>query len=112
MSQNRSILTLATTATDAITAGRFVIGAGTHAVAAGVARGVAVTDGAIGDLVPTDVLGTAVVTAGAAIAANALLEVGAAGKAVTKAAGVTVAVALAAAGAADEPIEVLLIPNG
>ena len=107
------VLTLSVKATAALTAHRFCTGAG--AVPAGAARalGVARTDAAIGELAPVDVLGVAVVTAGAAIAAEALVEVGTAGKAVTKSAGVTVGrLAPGAVAAADgDLIEVILIPN-
>lgn len=111
MSQKISMLALSVLAVAALTAERFVTAAGAVATAAGNAIGVASTDAAIGDLCPVDVLGTAVVTAGAAIAKGAHVEVGAAGKAVTLAAGKAVGVALEAAAADGDRIEVLLIPN-
>lgn len=111
--QNISLLTLSMIITAAVTAERFMSPTGGVATAAGNSAGVTRTSGAIGDLVPVDVLGTAVVTAGAAIAAGAAIEVGANGKAVTKSAGVTVARAApgATAAADGDRIEVLLIPN-
>lgn len=111
MSQSHSILTLSVTAAVAITAGLFVTATGALATAAGNAFGVARSDAAVGDLCPVDVLGTAQVTAAAAIAAGAHVEVGASGKAATLASGKAVGVALEAAAAAGDTIEVLLIPN-
>lgn len=63
-----------------------------------------------GKPVPTVVLGTAVATAGAAVALGAALEATAAGKLITKTTGVQVAVALQAAGADGDKFEVLLTP--
>jgi hypothetical protein len=111
MSQNHSIYRLSVTATAAIVALTFIDFSGATATAAGNTAGVACTDGAVGDLVPTDRLGSAVVTAGAAITAGQRLEVGATGYAVPHNAGVIVAVALEAASAAGQTIEVDLIPN-
>lgn len=111
MSQKISLLTLSIAATAALTAERFVSATGAVATAAGNAIGVARSDAAIGELCPVDVIGTAVVTASAAIAKGALVEVAAGGKAATKSAGIAVARALEAAGADGDPIEVLLIPN-
>lgn len=107
------VLTLSVKATAALTAARFVTGGGAVATAAGRAIGVTRTDAAIGEFAPVDVIGMAVVAAGAAIAAEALIEVGAAGKAVTKSAGVVVGrLAPGAVAAADgDLIEVILIPN-
>lgn len=108
-----SLLTVAVTATAAITGQRFVTGAGVAATAAGNALGVARADAASGELVPVDVLGTALVTAGGAIAANAAVEVGAGGKAVTLASGKQVArLAPGSSAAADgDVVEVIIIPN-
>lgn len=106
------VLTLSLVATGALAAERFVTHAGAQAGAAARTLGVARAKAdAAGEAVPVDVLGTAVVEAGAAIAVGAQLETDANGRAVTKAAGPAVAVALQAAGAAGEFIEVLLIPN-
>jgi len=105
-------MALSVVAAVAITAGTFVTSQGAVATAAGNAFGVARSDGAVGDVVPVDVLGTAIVTASAAIAAGASLDVAAGGQAVTHAAGKVVAVALEAAAAAGDDIEVFLIPNG
>lgn len=112
MTQKISVLSISLLAAAALTAERFVSAAGTVATAAGNAIGVTCTSAEIGDLVATDVLGTAVVTAGGAIAKGAAIQVGADGKAVTQAAGVTVAWALQAATADGDRIEVLLVSNG
>lgn len=111
MSQFHSLLCLSVAAAAAITAGRFVTATGAVATAAGNALGVARSDAAIGQQVPVDVIGTAIVTAGAAIVAGAAIEVGTEGKAVTASAGAVVARALEAAGADGDRIEVLLIAN-
>lgn len=111
MSQNHSVFALSIAATAAITALTFVTFAGATAAAAGNAAGVARTAGAIGDLVPVDILGTAQVTVGAAVTLGAHLEVDASGYGVPLAAGKAVAVALQAASAAGQVIEVALIPN-
>ena len=109
--QNVSILALTIGMTASVVSRRFVTIAGAHAAAAGTALGVSRTNGEDGDDVAVDVLGTTVVTSGAAIAKGAAIEVGADGKAVTQSAGVTVARALDAATASDQDIEVLLIQN-
>ena len=110
-SQKISILTLSVVATAGLIAEQFVTSGGAVATAAGVAFGVSRTPGAIGAQVPVDVLGTAIVTAGAAIAAGAYVEVGAAGSAVTRAAGKAVGQALQAAAALGDRIEIYLIQS-
>ena len=111
MRQSQPILTLPMKATGAIVARRFITAVGAEAVAAGNALGVSRFAAAVGETVPVDVLGTAVVEAGGIIAAGALVEVGADGKAVAKNVGVTVARALEGSGGAGAFIEVLLIAN-
>ena len=110
---NIAILTLTIAAAAALTARRFVSPTGAVATAAGNALGVARSDAAIGQDAPVDVMGTAVVEAGGAIAAGALVEVGATGKAVTKSAGVTVGrLAPGSVSTANgQFVEVILIPN-
>lgn len=107
------LLTLSVQATAALTKDRFVTAAGAVATAAGRALGVTRSNAAIGERAPVDVLGTTVVVAGAAIAADAAVEVGATGKAVTLAAGVKVGrLAPGSSAAADgDLVEVVLIPN-
>jgi len=111
MTQKISLLTLTVAASAALIAERCVTAAGAYATAAGNALGVTTTQAAIGELVGVDVLGTAVATAGGAIAKNAYVEVGSDGKVVTHAGGVAVGQALQAAAADGDRIEVLLIPN-
>ena len=111
--QMHSLFALSIIATAAITAERFVTGAGVAATAAGNALGVARSDAAIGESTTVDTLGTAIVVAGAAIAANAAVEVGATGKAVLLAAGKCVGrLAPGSVALADgDRVEVILIPN-
>lgn len=113
MSQNVALLTLSVLATADLTNNRFVSPTGGVAAAGGNAYGVTRSDAAIGQLAPVDVLGTTQVTAGAAIAAGAALEVGVDGKAVTADAGKVVARAApgATAVADGDVLEVILIPN-
>ena len=84
---------------------------GNVATAAATMQGLAQTDAASGEQVAVDVQGTGIAIAGAAIAVGADLEVGAAGKLVTKAAGVSVGRALQAAGADGDLIEIMLLPK-
>jgi hypothetical protein len=96
----------------AVLANRFIGPNGQHAAAAGNTIGVSRFDGAAGDLVTHDSLGTAIVEAAGAIDAFGLVEVGVDGKAVAHAAGVPVGrVQNGAALAAGDFVEVLLIPN-
>lgn len=111
MTQKIALLQLTAVATAVLTAERFIGANGTVATAAGNALGVTCTDAKIGDHVGYDALGTTIVTASAPIVKDALLEVAAGGKAVTKTTGVAVARALQAAGADGDRIEVVLIPN-
>ena len=106
------ILTLTRTAGGTIAAHRFVTPlaaqAGADANTLGVSRIAAVS----GDKIMVDVLGTAVVEAGAAVADGASLKADASGRAITWAtAGAKVAIALEAASAAGQFIEVALVPN-
>jgi hypothetical protein len=106
-----SVLKLTVTAGASLTAGRAVNVAGTVPAGAANSLGIVDTDAASGDNVAVTVLGTAIATAGAPITAGALLEVGTAGKLVTRSAGAIVGRALTAAGADNDQIEVLLIAN-
>lgn len=83
MSQSRSILAHSILATAAITAERFITYAGAVAGLGAHAAGVARTEGASGDYICVDMIGTAVVTAGAAVAAGALVMSDASGRAIT-----------------------------
>jgi len=107
-----SLLTLAVTLTGAATACRFVTAAGAQAGADANTLGVTRTTGAIAEKVPVDILGTAVVEAGAAVAAGATVKSDSTGRAITwVTSGAKVGLALEAASAAGQFIEVLLIPN-
>jgi len=107
-----SLLTLSLTLTGAATANRFVTAAGAQAGADANTLGVTRTTGAIAEKVPVDILGTAVVEAGAAVAAGATVKSDSTGRAITwVTSGAKVGLALEAASAAGQFIEVLLIPN-
>jgi hypothetical protein len=109
--QNHPICTLPLKLTATVVQKTFVDLDGDTATAAAYAFGVADMDGVSGETIAVVVQGTAKVLSAAAIAKGAAVEVGAAGKAATLAAGVKVGRALEAAGGANEVIEVLLIPN-
>lgn len=110
--QSYPVLTLSVAATATIAANRFFKVGGTQCGAGDNALGVPRTDAVSGDQVPVDVLGTAIVKSGAAFSAGDTLKSDAAGKAITwVVSGAKVALALQAATAADQDIEVLLIPN-
>lgn len=91
------ILTTSITALAALTRLRFVGLDGDVAAAGDKALGVGATAADLGEQASVDVLGIVVVTAGAAIAAKAEVEVGANGKAITKAGGIGNGYALDAA---------------
>lgn len=108
-SGNISLLTLTVTASATVAAARFVTQDGAYPAAAAKGHGVTRSSGVSGDLIPVDVLGTAIVEAGGTVAKGAALELDATGRVVTKSAGVAVAQALEA-GVVGGQIEVLLIP--
>lgn len=110
--QNISLLTLTVALTGAVAAHRFVTPAGALAGADANTLGVTRSAGVSGEKASVDVIGTAVVEAGAAIAAGATLKADATGRGITWiTAGGKVAIALQAATAAGQFIEVLLLPN-
>lgn len=107
-----SLLALTIALTGTVAANRFVTPAGAQAGADANTLGVSRTAGVSGDKITVDVIGTAIVESGAAVAAGATLESDASGRAVTWAtAGGKTAIALQAATAAGQLIEVLLLPN-
>lgn len=109
-----ALLTLTFIASAAVTAQRFVTTSGAHATAGGLPIGVTRSDGETGDPIPVDVHGTAIVTAGGAIAAGATVAVGTDGKAVAHDGDGdkhAVGRALTAATADGAALEVLLIPS-
>lgn len=110
--QNTPILTLTHRLTGTVAQYRFVTPAGAQAGADAYTLGVSRVAGVSGDDIAVDVLGTAIVEAGAAVAAGASLKSDASGRAITWAtSGAKVGIALQAASGAGEFIEVLLIPN-
>lgn len=110
--QYTSLLALPVTLTGTVAAHRFVTAAGAQAGVDANTLGVARGAGVAGEKITVDVIGTAIVESGAAIAAGATLESDASGRAVTWASsGGKVGIALQAAAGAGEFIEVLLLPN-
>lgn len=110
--QSISLLALSVQLTAAAAACRFVKGTGVQAVADENTLGVTRTAGAVGETVPVDVLGTAVVETGGAFSKDDTIKVDAQGRAVVWAnAGAKVARALEASTGAGQFVEVLLIPN-
>lgn len=110
--QNIACLTKSVTLTGTVSANRFVTPAGAQAGADANALGVARSAGVSGDLIPVDLLGTAVIESGAAFAKGATLKSNASGQGITwVTSGAKVAIALEAATAANQLIEVFLIPN-
>jgi hypothetical protein len=108
-----NILALSRTLTGTVSACRFLTPAGTVAGADANTIGVARSAGVSGDLITVDVLGTAMVEAGAAISAGATVKSDSSGRAIPWAtSGAKVGLALTAASAMGDLIEVLLIPNG
>lgn len=110
--QSTPLLALTVTLSGTVAANRFVTPAGAQTGADGNALGVTRFGGGTGDKVTTDVMGTTIVEAGAAITAGATVKADASGRAIAWAtSGARLAVALQAASAAGQMIEVLLIPN-
>lgn len=113
MQTSISLLALTVAAGGPLAVERFITQAGAYPAAGASAFGVTRTNAAAkGDLVPVDVVGTAVVTAGAAIALDDPLMVDAEGRVVPLTAGKAgVAKAMGSASAAGDRIEVLLTPT-
>lgn len=113
MQNNIALLTLTVSAVGSIGANRFVAPGGAQAGAGSNALGVSRYTVLTGEKLPVDVLGTTVVTAGAALAGGALLESDANGCAVPHANGVPVARVAPgdSAAGAGSLVEVVLIPN-
>lgn len=111
---NFALLTLSVVAAAALEAGRMVNQAGNYPAAGGLAFGATRSAGAIGDPVPVDVMGTAIVTAGGAFAKDAALTVDAAGKVILHdgtAGKFACGRAMEAAAADGDQVEILLVPN-
>lgn len=106
----RPILTLTLIATAIVEAYRAIASDGDYAATGEHMIGVSDTNSFVDDELAVDVLGTTTCEAGAAIAADALIEVGVDGKFITKAAGKVVGRALSAAAADGSQFEALLLP--
>lgn len=113
MNQSISLLALTVQLAGAVEAQRFVGVDGTQAGAGENTYGVSRYAGGIGDNVTVDVIGTATVEAGGALAAGAQVESDADGKAVTKTTGVAAGRVAPGASAAAEGdlVEIILIQN-
>ena len=110
--QSLSLLTLTVTAAGPLAAGRFVTPLGAQAAAGDYALGVARSAAAPGDPTPVDVIGTALVEAGAAVARGDTLKAGAQGRGIPWAtSGAKIGLALQAAAGAGQTLEALLLPN-
>jgi len=107
---NYSEVSLPIRATATITQNRGINFAGA-VPAAGANGAAAVFGGVSGDLITTNVMGTAQVEAGAAFAANVALEFDSVGRFITRTTGAIVARSVTAAAAAGDIAEALLIPN-
>lgn len=101
------VLTDSVIAAAALTKKRFVTLAGAVPASGAYVYGVTNADYDAGEVAGVDVLGVITVTAGGAIAANAEVQTDAAGKAITKAAGITAGRALDAAAADGDVIRIL-----
>ena len=109
--QATSVLALTVAATATLVAERFVTFAGAVPAADAFVLGVVRQSAVSGDKVTVDVVGTAIVEAGAAITAGATLKVDASGRVITWAtSGARVGIALQSASALGQFIEVLLTP--
>jgi hypothetical protein len=90
---------------------RALTGLGTAPAAGARVLGFTTFLAAAGDRVTVSVLGSTIAEAGAAVAVDALLEVDAQGRVITKTTGVAVGRALQAASGVGQMVEVLLFPN-
>lgn len=111
---NYAILTLSVVAAAALEPARMVNQAGSYPAAGGLAWGATRSAGEIGDPVPVDLMGTAIVTAGAAFGKDVPLMVGVDGKVIAHdgAAGkFSVGRSMEAAAADGDQVEILLVPN-
>lgn len=114
MKPSISTLALTVMATAALANNRAVNQAGAYPAAGGLAFGITRSDAAIGDPTPVDVQGTAIATSGAAFNKDVPLMVGVDGKLVAHDGDGdkhAVARSLEAATAADQMVEVLLVPS-
>lgn len=108
-----SLLVSSVLAGAALSQYRAVTEAGAVPAAAARCFGFTETAAASGERVPVAVMGTTIAEAGAAIAANAAVELDASGRVVTRSAGVTVGRLMPGytAGAAGDLVEIMLLPS-
>jgi len=111
MEQKRVLYTLTVVAAANFAANLAVGFDGALASAGAPIKGMADVDGETGVPLTVDVMGSSIATAGAAFVKDAELEVGAAGKLITKTTGIAVARSLEAATADGDKVEVLLLPK-
>lgn len=114
MNPSLPILTLTVVATAALENARAVTQAGAYPAAGGLAFGITRSDAAIGDPTPVDVQGTAIVQSGAPFAKDVPLMVGTNGRLIAHDGDGdkhAVARSMEAATAADQLVEVLLVPS-
>jgi hypothetical protein len=110
--QNIAILALPLTLSGTVAANRFITAAGAQAGADAVTFGAARSAGVSGEKITADIIGTAIIEAGAAFSLGATLKSDSTGRAITwVTSGAKVAIALQAAAAAGQMVEVLLLPN-
>lgn len=105
-----AILTISVQAAAALAQCRAVGADGNYAAAGSHMFGVSYNPASVGEQASVDVLGTVPCEAGAAIAADALLEVGTDGKFITRTSGKVVGRALSAASGDGSIFTALLIP--
>lgn len=111
MQPTYSLLPETVVASATVVGGRFVSQAGGYPTANAPAFGVTRSDGASGDLLPVDVMGTTEVTVAGPVAVGDAIKAAADGRAeVAGASDLAVARAMSAATAAGQSIKVLLIP--
>ena len=108
-----AVLTLGTPAAANLTRYRAVTAAGAVPAAAARCLGFVQQDVVSGDRAPVVVQGTCIAEAGAAIAADAALELDASGRVITRSAGVTVGRMAPGqtAAASGDPVEIILLPS-
>lgn len=110
--QQSLLFSISLIAASAITGQRFVDWQGNIAAADEDTPGVAQSDAVAGQAFAVNVLGTAMVMSGGAIAVGGPVKVGANGKAIAQGgAGAIVGRAVTASTAADQLIEILLLPK-
>ncbi len=113
MRNSIALLTLSMQLAGTVSANRFLATDMTQAGSGANTYGVTRTEGASGEVVPVDVLGTTIIETGGALLPGAKIQSDASGRAITLDAGVCVA-RLApgeSAGAAGRFVEVILIVN-